>query len=225
MQTPSRRTFAVTWIVPRLRSLLSSTSILVSNRCGLFSSTAMRLASLTNGMTNMSCSSSFLMFSSCCRWSSSSAAAFWAFFSSSWIRRCEASSCCFCLSSNSRCSLASSSAWDFACSAAAASCSVCSSRCLSQSCCKFSIFARYSSSRWRRRSAASFSAACRASSASRARFSSSSDLRLFSASSSGDIPLTSPWPPASSFRAFAYETSGLANNCFAEPSAGITKTK
>mmetsp|Transcript_19374 Transcript_19374/g.54563 ORF Transcript_19374/g.54563 Transcript_19374/m.54563 type:complete len:200 (-) Transcript_19374:32-631(-) len=73
---------AVTRIAVRLAPVRSQ-CIFVSNRCGLFSSCAMRLASFTSGMTSINCSSKRCIACSWCRWSSSSAAAFFAAASSS----------------------------------------------------------------------------------------------------------------------------------------------
>mmetsp|Transcript_83315 Transcript_83315/g.221012 ORF Transcript_83315/g.221012 Transcript_83315/m.221012 type:complete len:225 (-) Transcript_83315:434-1108(-) len=100
--TPSFRTAAVTLTHPRLR-LPRSQCILVSKRCGLCSSPAMRFASFTRGMAIINCSSSLCMLSSSCRWSSSSAAAFFDCFSSSSMRCWAACSAFRCRSSNSRC--------------------------------------------------------------------------------------------------------------------------
>mmetsp|Transcript_8252 Transcript_8252/g.19372 ORF Transcript_8252/g.19372 Transcript_8252/m.19372 type:complete len:211 (-) Transcript_8252:2239-2871(-) len=66
-RTPFNSTAAVTFTAPLLPSAVSSQCIFVSSRCDLPSSWMIRFASLTKGMTVISCSSSLCIASSCCR--------------------------------------------------------------------------------------------------------------------------------------------------------------
>mmetsp|Transcript_39365 Transcript_39365/g.113966 ORF Transcript_39365/g.113966 Transcript_39365/m.113966 type:complete len:270 (-) Transcript_39365:64-873(-) len=224
-RTPSRYMHAVTRMPPRLEPLISQ-CIFVSKRWGRLSSWAMRLASFTSGMMNMSCSSSRCMACSWYLWSSSSAAAFFAAASSSRRRRWASASAFFCLSSNSRCKRSNSSAC-FLCSSAAfrssaAAACACSSN---HSCRRFSICCLNSSSRFFRSSPASLCACSLATCASFTLRSSSSANARLAFNSSSDAPPISPCASASSLRAISKLTFPSFSRSAALPKAGSTKTK
>mmetsp|Transcript_54861 Transcript_54861/g.158709 ORF Transcript_54861/g.158709 Transcript_54861/m.158709 type:complete len:341 (-) Transcript_54861:1943-2965(-) len=203
-----RRTFslctqAITRITVRFPAVRSQ-CIFVSKRWGRFNSCAMRFASFTNGITNINSSSNLCIACSWCRCSSSSAAAFFAAASSSWMRRAAAASALRCLSTNSCCKRASSSACFCLSSAAFISSADFAFACSSiHSACRFSICALNSSSRCRRSSSASCCALSFASCASFTFRSSSSAISLLAFNSSSDAPPISPCASANSFRAMA----------------------
>mmetsp|Transcript_57487 Transcript_57487/g.147841 ORF Transcript_57487/g.147841 Transcript_57487/m.147841 type:complete len:526 (+) Transcript_57487:457-2034(+) len=219
--TPSCTTAAAT-LMPLLELMPASSIFMrVSRRCGLPSSSAMRLASLTSGITTVSCSSTFCMSSCVRRCFSSSAVAFFTCDSSSSICRSASSSALRFLSSNSRCIFSISSTCSLArCAAAASPLASASAFCRSTR----SISSRNEASRCCTSASASASARAFASSASRTCRSSSSARFLLAATSSADGP---PKPPApdSSLRARAKLTCFESSSCASVPRAGSMKTK